>query len=320
MSEPGSTMTSACAVFDCGTCSHMLRGRCPGCSEGNAEMRARSEPVCAIFECVTSRGIAACSECAEPSCPQTRSVEMVCPVRARFEKKRCYSRRIANHFSGRNPCAQEVGLVARKLDKVIGRLPWYLYAVEDFISQGAATVSSADIARKVGVKAWVVRRDLSHFGEFGQPSLGYNTAVLRDALYNVLHLGRNRPTVWVGARKLQADSTLVGRFAEHNYNIVAVFAADRSRAPKKIEGIEVMPLEDIPRVIGNLKAEYAVIATEPGEAQRAADLLVQGGIRGILNLTSASISAAPHVCVRSLDVVAELFALNYYCEQAGGDK
>ncbi len=245
---------------------------------------------------------------------------MVCPVRARFEKKRCYTRKIVDYYSGRKPCAQEVGLVARRFDKVIERLPWYLCAVEDFIGSGTSMVSSADIARKVGVKAWVVRRDLSHFGGFGQPSLGYNTAVLRDALLSVLQLRKRRPTVWIGARKLEADRHLVHRFAAHNFDIVAVFSTEKSETLNNIEGIDVMPLEDAPAILTALKPDYAVVATEPGEAQRAADLLVKHGIRGILNLTATSISVSTPVCVRSFDVVNELVALNYYCERTRGEE
>jgi redox-sensing transcriptional repressor len=206
-------------------------------------------------------------------------------------------------------------MVARKLDKAIARLPWYLFAVRDFISHGVLRVSSDDIARKVGVKPSLVRRDLSQFGGFGRPSLGYETARLRECLSDILHLNIVRKIVWIGAGRLDADKSLAQRFREHNYKMVAIFDSDLSRAPEMIGGVKVAPVAEMPRRIKELGAEGAIIATADDEAQSVADALVAVGIRGILNLTSTPIAASPRVCVRNVDVVAELFALSYYCSE-----
>ena len=43
-------------------------------------------------------------------------------------------------------------------------------------------ISSAEIAEAAGVNAAQVRKDLSFFGEFGQPGVGYRTKDLLDSL------------------------------------------------------------------------------------------------------------------------------------------
>jgi redox-sensing transcriptional repressor len=220
---------------------------------------------------------------------------------------------MSDHFAGRQADRPDAPLVSRKLDKTIARLPWYLFAVQHFLSHGVVSISSDDISQKVGVKPWLVRRDLSQFGEFGRPSVGYETARLRDCLAEILHLDVAKSIVWVGAARINADKSLIQRFRQHNYEIAGIFDTDVSRAPEMIGGIRVAFIADLPRMVADLGLEGAVIATSAGEAQVVTDILVAAGIRGILNLTSTMIATPPDVCVRNVDVVAELFALSYYC-------
>jgi redox-sensing transcriptional repressor len=312
-------MVSACGIFDCGGCSHQIRKKCIGCSQGNALMQAHGDVPCAIFQCTRSHNIATCSDCTEALCSFTRSVEMVCPVRANFEKKRCYARKMSDHFSARQPSQVAGTLVSKKLDKAIARLPWYLFAVQDFISHGVLRISSDDIARKVNVKSWLVRRDLSQFGEFGRPSVGYDANRLRECLSEILHLDSAKNVVWVGAARIEADKTLIKRFSEHNYRIVAIFDSDLSHVPEMIGGVKVMSITEMPQVVADLGAQGAIIATSGDEAQEVADALAAAGIMGMLNLTSTLIATPPNVCVRNVDIVAELFALSYYCGELHGN-
>jgi len=220
---------------------------------------------------------------------------------------------MSDHFVSHKPAGQEGGLVARKLDKVIERLPWYLFAVQDLHGHGIVRVSSEDIARKVGVKSWLVRRDLSQFGEFGRASVGYEIERLRECLSDILHLTTARNGAWVGAARIDADKSLIMRLREHKFNIVGIFDSDVSRVPEMIGGVRVASLADMPRMINELNVECGIIATSNEEAQSVTDSLIAAGVRGILNLTSTLVVAPSSVCIRNHDVVAELFALSYHC-------
>lgn len=236
-------------------------------------------------------------------------------MRARYEKTRCYSRKMSEQLAGRKPIRQDGNLVSKKLDKAISRLPWYLFAVQDFISHGVVRVSSDDIARKVSVTPWLVRRDLSQFGEFGRASLGYETERLQQCLSDILHLNVVRKVAWIGAARINADKSLVKRLGLHNFNIMAIFDSDVSRVPEMISGVRVTSIDDLPSRSAELGLECGIIATPCDEAQHVADLLVSSGIKGILNLTSTPVVAPPNVCVRNVDIAAELFALAYYCNE-----
>jgi len=305
--------TSACGVFDCNTCEHMSRGRCPGCANGNALLMAEGKDLCAIYECVTSKNLVSCDTCTSVVCQFPKNLEVVCPVRARFEKKRCYTRKLAEHYFARLTEGGDDGSETKISDRTITRLRWYLFALDDFLARGVGRVSSQDIARKVGVKPGLIRRDLSHFGEFGRPSIGYDAAFLRRRLAEILHLDNSKSVLWVGSGRLKYDASIIDRFGEHNCNIAAVFDSDPSQVGTTIGGLKVLALSSLPSKVRELEADAAVIAVAREEAQAVAEALVMAGVRAILNLTPVVLVTPPGVVVRNVNIVAELFALSYYC-------
>jgi len=282
---------------------------------GNLSLLAEGSQACDFYLCTTEKGLTSCKECAEVVCRFARTAETVCPVRSYYERKRCYARKISEHFLSIYYKGQPTHLEHKVSAKTVTRLRWYLFALDELLSCGVSRLSSEDMSRKVGVRSSLIRRDLSHFGEFGTPSIGYDAAHLRQCLARILRVGERRAILWVGASRLADDESLLRRLAEHSFEIVAVLDAHPESSPKTVSGLQVRPLSALSDVMREHGAEGAVIATAEEDAQRAADALTGAGIRGILNLTSAVIVVPTTVCMRSVDVVAEMFALSYFCAE-----
>ena len=68
-------------------------------------------------------------------------------------------------------------------DIVIRRLPIYARALGHLQNGGAVTVSSDELAERIGVSAAQIRRDLSYFGRFGKQGKGYDVAMLIDEVH-----------------------------------------------------------------------------------------------------------------------------------------
>lgn len=302
-----------CGVFDCNACSHLVRGRCPGCEAGNLILRSEGGQPCSIYTCTESKGVASCGACTSEICPFPHDIEMACPVRAQFEKPRNYCRKLADFYTSRHAPERPAPDSRKISDKTVTRLRWYLQALNGFIDQGITRISSQDIGRKIGVKPGLIRRDLSHFGEFGRPSIGYDAQFLRDRLHSILHLDNSKSVVWVGPRRLEEDPTLIERFAEQNCYVAAIFSTDDAWIGRTVVGMEVSPVSVLAERIKTLDAQGAVIEVRPEEAQSVADILVMSGISAMLNLTSAVLVTPPGIVVRNVDVAAELSALSYYC-------
>ena len=70
-------------------------------------------------------------------------------------------------------------------DPTLLRMCRYLRILERY---SEPTISSAAIAEAAGVNAAQVRKDLSFFGEFGQPGVGYHTKELLASLKRMMGL------------------------------------------------------------------------------------------------------------------------------------
>ena len=73
----------------------------------------------------------------------------------------------------------------------IERLSAYLQCVRGMRADGVSTASSSEIAKGTGINAAQFRKDLSYFGEFGTPGLGYDVAELEAHLCRIMGLDIN---------------------------------------------------------------------------------------------------------------------------------
>ena len=71
-------------------------------------------------------------------------------------------------------------------DIVVGRLPLYLRALQHMILEGRQLTSSQELGERLGISAAQIRKDLSHFGEFGKQGTGYNIEFLTEQLERIL--------------------------------------------------------------------------------------------------------------------------------------
>jgi len=306
--------TSLCAVFDCDSCGHLAEGECPGCIPGNQELIAHGEQPCGIYACAIEAGLSSCTECTQAACRFYRKADMVCPLRRKLENARWWAGRLAANLNQRRarPKAPKIS------DRTIDRLRWYLAALDQFAAQGMKSVPSWQLSQRVGVSAALIRKDLSHFGEFGTPSFGYDIAYLRRKIMDILHLDTPKHVVWLGADKLKEYADTVERLAGHNCRIVAVLDKDPSRIGRPIGQLQVLALDNLPQVLTNLDVDAAVIALPGEDAQRAANILTNMGVQAILNLTSELLVVPDNVKVRNVDIAGELLALSYYCRDLHG--
>ena len=306
--------TSFCGTFECDSCSHRERNDCSGCGRENQARLDRGDKPCGVYACAVSRDATQCMKCVDAVCPFIRDLETVVPIRAQFEKKRCYMKKLSEHFVGRVLPGSPVN--DTKIPKrTIDRLQSYVLALDELTHMNAPYVSSSDISRKTGVKDYLIRRDLNQFGGFGRPSIGYSTKKLRDALSDILNLNQEKRVVWVGALHLAADPSLIERFAEYSFRIVAVLDADPQVFGGRIGEIEIDHLDRLAETVARTSATGAIIATPNGLAQGVANALVRAGIDGILNITTIGVTVPEQVCLKNVNIVSELLSLSFHCHK-----
>ena len=124
-------------------------------------------------------------------------------------------------------------------DIVVGRLPVYLRALDRLTSEGQEVISSQDLARLLGVSSAQIRKDLSHFGEFGKQGTGYRTAYLQEQLSAILQVDREWEVALVGSGPLAEALVLENTLAGKGCRVAAVFDTRPERVGMRLGDLEI---------------------------------------------------------------------------------
>ncbi|MEW6727362.1 redox-sensing transcriptional repressor Rex [Desulforudis sp. 1088] len=196
-------------------------------------------------------------------------------------------------------------------EATIQRLSIYSRFLERLEKKGVITVSSGDIAKGVGVSPAQVRKDLAYFGEFGTRGVGYNVKDLIHYILKILGLTKPWPVVLVGAGNLGTALCTYRGFLDRGFNIVGVFDNDLLKIGKRIQDLDVLPLERIPEVVKEHDVKIGIIAVPLGAVQDIAHELVKAGIKALLTFGPVVLDLPNDVIVRNVDLAVKLEILTF---------
>ena len=196
------------------------------------------------------------------------------------------------------------------------RLAQYFRYLCEIENRNIDTISSAAIEDATGIHATQFRKDLSYFGEFGRPGIGYDVSELRKRLAKILKVDHEQPVLLVGAGNL--GSALVGYagLPRHNFHIVAAFDNNPNKIGRPLWGLEILDVARLKEVNADLGAQIAIVTVPAGAAQSITDVLVEAGIKVILNFAPTTIRVPQGVFVRNVCFIQELAVLSYYLSPA----
>ena len=196
-------------------------------------------------------------------------------------------------------------------EATVTRLSVYSRYLERLDHNGVVTVSSGEIAEGVGVSPAQVRKDLAYFGEFGTRGVGYNVKDLMRYTLKILGLDRHWNLILVGAGNLGYALCTYKGFNARGFTIVGVFDDDLTKIGKKINELDVMSLEEIPRLVKEKNVRIGIVAVPPGGAQDVADIMVANDIQAILNFSTISLNVPDYVEMRNVDLSVKLEILTF---------
>lgn len=201
--------------------------------------------------------------------------------------------------------------LARVPIPTLERLTTYLRCLIDAGAAGMETISSAQIEERTGVGAAQFRKDLSYFGEFGKPGVGYDVGDLEARIARILQIHRVQPILLVGAGNLGSALTSYPGLEEHKFRIVAVFDTDAEKIGRRLHSMDILPFSRLPEINAPIGARIAILAVPAGAAQSAAEFAIAHGVRAILNFAPILLKVPPTVVVRNVSFLQELAVLSY---------
>jgi redox-sensing transcriptional repressor len=197
-------------------------------------------------------------------------------------------------------------------DIVIGRLPIYLRALTFLAAEGTQVTSSHDLGKRLGISAAQIRKDLSHFGEFGKQGTGYNVGYLREQIRRILKVDREWHVALIGVGDLGRALARYGGFAHRGFRVVALFDNDPAKIGQTIGDLEIMGIDRLAEVVRERGIRVAMLTVPAQAAQRIADVCAAAGIKAILNYAPITLKVPEGALVQHTDPVTHLQRMTYY--------
>jgi redox-sensing transcriptional repressor len=199
---------------------------------------------------------------------------------------------------------------------VIKRLPKYRRYLEELKQKGVDRISSGEFSKLIGYTASQIRQDLNNFGGFGQQGYGYNVESLYRQIGIILGIDRNYSIVIVGSGNLgQAIANYMHNYGA-GFSVLAMFDIKPEIVGRRVNDLEISDFGSLGAYLAKELVDIGVITTGAENAQRAADELVAGGVKGIWNFAPVDLQAPSCVALENVHLSDSLHSLIYYINRS----
>jgi redox-sensing transcriptional repressor len=168
------------------------------------------------------------------------------------------------------------------------RLARYLRVLQKLKGLGFVKVFSNNLGDAIGATPAVVRKDFSVIGITGNKRGGYTIDSLIERLTDVLGKNESEQVVIVGCGRIGTALLNFREFAREGIRIVAGFDTNEDRIDPAAP-TPVLPISQLPEFVREHGIEVAVLAVPDPVATSVFEVMIDSGIRGVLNFTSVEL-------------------------------
>jgi redox-sensing transcriptional repressor len=197
---------------------------------------------------------------------------------------------------------------------VVGRLPLYLRTLQLMNQEGRSVTSSQELGERLGISAAQIRKDLSQFGEFGKQGTGYNIDFLTDQLRHILHVNKVWDVAVVGIGDVGHALARYQGFSNRGIRIVLLFDNNPQIIGTNVGEFIIHDISTMVAQIRDAGIKIAMLSVPVDQAQSVTNLLIEAGVKSILNYAPINISVPSGVRVQYIDPVLHLQRMTYYLE------
>ena len=203
---------------------------------------------------------------------------------------------------------------------VIKRLPRYHRYLGDLIKEDKLRISSAELARLMGVTASQIRQDFNCFGGFGQQGYGYNVKYLYSKIGELLGMKEGYRAVIVGAGNLGRALAATHMFERRGVEIVALFDNNEQVVGTTFNGFTVYNVSELGEFCKKNAISIGVLTVPKESAYDCATVMAESGVFGIWNFANMELSLEDKsVVVQNVHMGDSLMTLCFGMK-TGGDK
>ena len=191
------------------------------------------------------------------------------------------------------------------------RLSRYRNALMRLKTLNFVKVFSDNMADAARVTAAQVRKDFSLFGISGNKRGGYLVEELLKQINKVLGKDELQKFIVVGVGNIGRALLNYPGFKKNEIELVAGFDIDASKHNKEAK-MPIFMLEELGEFVKDNEIKFGIISVPEFAAQQVLELMIQTGIRGILNFAPICLKEPEGCVVRNLNFEIELENIIYF--------
>lgn len=189
-------------------------------------------------------------------------------------------------------------------EKVYARLAQYHSLLIEYIEDGIPTISSPQIATRLGVDDSQVRKDFKLLNNEGRGRVGYDVQALKESIEDTLGFQIVKNAVIIGAGHLGMALANYSAFSDYGLNILALFDSAPEKVGTAVNGKPIYPVSRLSEMARESQADIAILTVPRAFAQKVADDLVKADFKYIWNFTPAILKVPDGIKVRNENLVA----------------
>ena len=175
-----------------------------------------------------------------------------------------------------------------------------------------AYIFSHHLANLLNLTSVQVRRDLMLIGLSGNHRKGYNIQELIMLIGKTIDQEEGHKLAVVGMGNLGRAVTRFIRKNEAKMEIVAGFDIDPTKIDIESDGVPCYHISSVREQIAIKGIEIVVLTSSAGAAQSITNVLVEAGVKGILNFTSEHLDVPEDIYLKDYDLMTSLEEIGFF--------
>ncbi|MBR3887108.1 MAG: redox-sensing transcriptional repressor Rex [Alistipes sp.] len=200
--------------------------------------------------------------------------------------------------------------------KTIERLSEYRRSLLSCHEQGITHVFSHILAGMHGITAVQVRRDLMLIGFSSDTRKGYDVKVLIEFINNILDSRDVMKLAIIGMGHLGQAITKYFNGKRRKLRIVAAFDVDPEKVGTEIDNIPCYHIDRLADVVSEMDISLAIISSPTSVAPSLVVPIINVGIKGVINFTSAPLNFPQGIVAENYDITTVLEKVAYFVKEA----
>ena len=197
-------------------------------------------------------------------------------------------------------------------EKTIERLSEYRRTLLKCHAQGITHIFSHVLAGMHGITAVQVRRDLMLIGFSSDTKKGYDVKVLIDFIDGILYSEQTMNMAVIGMGHLGRAVTRYFNGKGLKLRITAAFDVDESKVGTTIDNIPCYHIDHFEEFVEQLDISIVIVSSPTSVASTLVLPIINAGIKGVLNFTSAPLNFPQGIVVENYDITTLLEKVAYF--------